>query len=242
MKKLLILHNRPDANSNLIWKAAISNGWKTFRHIASDDLLSVCEGYDMVRYYGNTLHAEYMPGKPFQFHVIPPDFIQQVYRLNPDYVGRSVVSARLSDIAEPLTTDLFVKPVYQKYFEARVYRAGERVSNSATNPQDWCYIQGIINPIDEIRCFVVDGKILTASTYRQNKVFECEYIPEPPSEVITMVSDICSKLNIAYGVVLDFARLDTGKWVFLEVNESWASGIYDNDPVKCLECIAKSQY
>ncbi len=242
MNKLLILHNRPDDNSNVIWRVAIQNGWKTFRHIASDDLLSVCEGYDCVRYYGNTLHAEFLPGKPFRFHVIPPDFIQQVYELNPDYVGRIITSTKLLNIEQPLKTDAFIKPAYQKYFEARVYKTGETVQNEATNPQDWCYIQGVINPINEIRCFVVDGQILTASTYRKNKEFDCEFIPVPPVEVVAMAADICNKLNMRFGVVLDFALLDTGKWVFLEINESWASGIYDNDPAKCLECIAKSQY
>jgi hypothetical protein len=245
MRKLLILHNRPCEYSNLIWRVAIKDGWKTFRAITSDNLAEISKDYDYVRYYGNTLHGDNLINPPFQFHKIPHDIIEQVCKLNQDYTGRWVITRQFKHYGQiPLVFDecRFVKPVYQKYFEAKVYDRGEPVGNDSCNPKDWISLQGIIDPQYELRCFVLNGEILTASYYRKMKSFECQWIDKCPKDVISMVKNICCKLNIPYGIVLDFALLDNGKWVFLEANEAWASGLYDCDPNKCLQVIENSQF
>lgn len=242
MSKLLILHNRPDWYGNTIWKTGIEQGWKTFRAVASDDLKKVCEEYDLVRYYGNTLHTQYLKNIPFNFHLIPPDFIYRVYRGFPEYLGRWVKSMQLGCLVQPLEEDCFIKCAYQKWFEAKVYKKGERLLMDHAREEDWIYVQDIIDPVDEVRCFVKNGKVSTASYYKKNKELESEYLEDIPDEIIKIVKDICDYMNIPYGIVLDFAKLSDGKWVFLEVNEAWASGLYDCDPVACLDVIANSQY
>ena len=57
-----------------------------------------------------------------------------------------------------------------------------------------------------------------------------------------MTKDICELANTQYGIVLDFVKLPDGTWVFLEVNEAWASGLYDCDPNECLKVIVESQF
>jgi hypothetical protein len=251
MKKLMLLHNRMDWNANLIRKASISNGWSTYGVVSSDDLKEVCSGYDVVRYYGNTLDSAYFINPPFQFHKIPPNILEDISKAFPEYFGRECKSYKYGFFKKDTSNQIrleekkFVKCAYTKWFESRVYEALEPIGNEACKDEDSIYIQDLIDPIDEVRCFVSGGKILTGSFYKKNKIL-IDSPPEVPDEVPDilhqMTCNISKEFSIFYGVVFDFARLSDGRWVYLEINESWASGLYDCLPNKCFESIIDSQY
>lgn len=237
MKKLLLLHYNADCNTNDIWKAAIQNGWATER-IHDDSIGERSAGFDYVRYYGNTLQAERVGHKfPFKFYPIDETILAKC-----PFTRRRVDLMKFKDLPQPMIEKKFVKPFYQKYFPAKVYDIGEKI-DFAQMDNDLIYAQEPVSFVNEIRCFCLDGKILTASYYRKDK----EYCPENINLkyldlIIHLMVSGLYKYNLPRGCVLDFGLLDNGKWAFLEPNEAWASGIYDCEPKKCLEVIENSQY
>lgn len=237
MKKLLLLHYNADCNTNDIWKAAIQSGWATER-VHDDNIPERSINFDYVRYYGNTLQAERCKDKfPFKF-----------YPLNAvlhkcDFIGREIRLAKFSELYMPFTEVVFVKPVYQKYFTAKIYNRGETI-DAAQLPNDDIYIQRPVEIIDEIRCFCLDGEILTSSYYKKDK----EYNPENTDSIVKniglhhMVKGLNKQGFLPKAVVLDFGLTPDRGWIFIEPNEAWASGLYGCDPRKCLEVIENSQY
>lgn len=241
MKKRLLLHYRADCNTNDIWRAAIQSGWSTDRihDVVSEATLT---GADHIRYYGNTLHASRIAYQlPIRF--VPLDL---TVLTNTSLTKRKVDLFRFSELPRHRGISLFIKPAEQKWFPARVYSPNEPITggeegNTGSLPDDCIYIQEPVVFINEMRCFCLDGKILTASYYRVGK----EYCPvgiddvDRPEEIDEMVAQLAP--HYPRGVVLDFGYTDKGEWAFLEPNEAWASGIYGCDPTKCLEVIEASQ-
>ncbi len=241
MKPLLLLHYRADCNTNDIWRAAIQAGWSTERvhDVIPPDLFV---GRPKVRYYGNTLHASRIADQlPFTFAPLSLTFLAKT-----PLTKRIVTLCRFDEIvrvrAELGYRPLFIKPAQEKWFPARVYQVDEMPApEGGTLPNDLVYVQEPVDMINEVRCFCLDGKILTASYYRIGH----EYCPISLDEVDRpkVLDEMAAELAPSYpkGVVLDFAYTDKREWVFLEPNECWASGLYGCDPMKCLEVIEASQ-
>lgn len=237
MKKLLLLHYHCDYSSNDVWLAAIRNGYATER-IHDENIGERSKDFKFVRYYGNTLQAERVGNKfPFSFFPLSPNILAET-----PLTKRSVKLARFGDLPEIMTKRLFIKPVHQKYFDAKIYEIGEKI-DAAQLPNDLIYIQEPVNILDEVRCFCLDGEILTASYYRKNKEFELENIDDNiPTKLRYMVAALYMYHDLPPGCVLDFGVNEKGEWLFIEPNEAWASGIYNCDPNKCLEAIVGSQH
>lgn len=241
MKKRLLLHYRADCNTNDIWKAAISSGWSTDR-VHDVRVAQACEGADHIRYYGNTLHAARIESQlPIRF--LPLDLSVLAWTL---LTKRMVNLYKLSELASNRAGDCFIKPAQEKWFPARVYKPNEKIlsedgeGNTGSLPDDLIYTQTPVNFINEIRCFCLDGKVHTASYYRVGG----EYFPANLDEgrdkrIDEMVAELAP--HYPRGVVLDFGYSDKMEYSFIEPNESWASGIYGCDAVKCLDVIDASQ-
>lgn len=245
-KKLLLLHLRADVNTNDIWRAAIRTGWNTER-IDHSGRFDIPPDVTKIRYYGNTLHAEIIGNKiPLKCLPLDLNVLAQT-----KLTKRIVVLTTVEIFAKPdeLTTlkafPHFIKPAQQKWFSARVYNPGEspvRKLGSSVLPSDLIYVQEPVDMVNEIRCFCLDGKILTASYYRVSH----EYCPvgidgvDRPKILDEMVAELAH--FYPRGVVLDFAYINNREWCFIEPNEAWASGLYGCDPEKCLEVIEASQY
>lgn len=241
--KRLLLHYRADVNTNDIWKAAITNGWSTDR-VHDYRVADACKGADKVRYYGNTLHGTRIADQlPFDF--LPLDLT--VLAKTP-LTKRTVVLTTFDILNEPdqltimRSVPCFIKPAQEKWFPARVYQPGEMPApEGGTLPSDLIYLQSPLDMVNEVRCFCLDGKILTASYYRVGH----EYCPlgiddvDRPKALDEMVAELAPLYP--RGVVLDFAYTSDRGWLYLEPNEAWASGLYGCDPARCLEVIEASQ-
>jgi hypothetical protein len=245
MKKLLLLHNRHTADDSDIWRVAIRNGWETTRTNALQ-IKQHMEGYDFIRYYGNTLHGALIKDKlPFKFLEINPNHLANLEF----YTKRKIRLMSYKDFAG-FSVDKFIKPVREKWFEAKVYKAGEKIEGSSLEG-DEIYVSNVVNFIHEVRCFVLNGEVLTSSLYRINKI-AYDLTELPPEEINfdkkieytpikQYVKQICNKVNLPNGVVIDFGMLPNGEWALIEFNEAWASGLYYCDPLKCLDAIVESQ-
>lgn len=248
MKKLLLLHNRHTPDDSDIWRVAIKRGWSTAR----TNKLQVkehMEGFDLIRYYGNTLHATMIEDQlPFQFLEINPKHLttlsetKRIIRLN-----------WWRDVKEGITVPgrCFFKPVSEKWFEARVYEKDEVITAHGIINGDAFYASNPVNFIDEVRCFVLNGHVLTSSLYRINKVNYQEVNPESfeinfdqkikDTPIQEYVTSIFQKVDLPAGLVMDFGLMDNGEWSLIEFNEAWASGLYYCDPEKCFDVIVESQ-
>lgn len=239
MKPLLLLHIRADVNTNDIWRAAISAGWSTER-VDMSGRVQIPEGTPKVRYYGNTLHLEMI-----NHHVPVTCYPLDLTVLATTKLTKRRVTLMRADELTESADRRFIKPAVQKWFAARVYEPGEtpcRKLGSSILPSDLIYVQDPVDMINEVRCFCLDSKVLTASYYRISH----DYCPvgidgvDRPKAIDAMVAELAP--HYPRGVVLDFAYTSDHQWCFLEPNECWAAGIYGCDPVRCLEVIDASQY
>lgn len=246
MKKLLLLHNRHTPDDSDIWRAAIRRGWNTQR----TDQFRVkehCQGYDHIRYYGNTLHqAQIGEHVPISFAPIKAFYLPKCEY----YTKRKIELISFESLAIPLKQTAFIKPVSEKWFEAKVYYKGERI-NGSPQGSDQIYVSEIVKFVDEVRCFVIDGQIMTSSLYRINSVVwdQTKEIPEKinfdtrvkDTPIPEMVRGIHELYKLPRGIVMDFGMFPSGEWALIEFNEAWASGLYYCDPEKCLDTIEESQ-
>jgi hypothetical protein len=166
------------------------------------------------------------------------------------YTGRHVFYTAFKDIKQPVERDTFIKPARDKFFEARVYKTGETIEG-APQGDDAVYLSDVVRFVDEVRCFVLYGHIITSSLYRINGVSYQE-VDKDPSEINfddqlkdtmlpTWAKEICNAYQLPKGVVIDFGRFADGSWGVIEFNEAWASGLYYCDPEKCFDVIVASQ-
>lgn len=237
--KLLLLHSRYSVDDCDIWRAAIKRGWRTERiGMSHIELGYKLAGHpNMVRYYGNMLHIEEI-GKYLPCKMLPLD-IANLANLEP-WTKRKIELFRCKDIAMPLREAGFYKATGIKWLESRVYKAGESFE---CKPDDTIYKQDILDIVSEVRTFVINGEIQTASWYKVEREFDPKPVQTfgPLDELQALTDSLWSEAKWPNGVVFDFGCLKSGEWIFIEANEAYASGLYYCDPDKCLDTIVASQ-
>lgn len=229
----MLLHYNCDCNTNDIWRAAIRRKWETERVHDKSNVKDIVKNRHS-RYYGNVLQSN-LKDFPFKFYPIDLNVLAKT-----PLTKRKIALARFGDLS-PFNRPMFIKPAQEKWFAARVYQAGELPAAEGSKPDDFVYVQEPVKMINEVRCFCLNGEILTASYYRIGH----EYCPLGLDEVDrpAVLDEMAKELSPMYpnGVVLDFAY-DGSQWMFIEPNEAWASGLYGCCPDKCLDVIVASQY
>lgn len=192
---------------------------------------------DLVRYYGNMLHVEEIAQYlPLKFQSLDINNLTNLQT----WTKRKIEIMRCGSITQPLTVGGFYKATGIKWLESRVYNVGE---SFACQPDDTIYYQETVDIIDEIRCFVKNGEILTASWYRKNKIFDPEPLEDAGilRDMQNMTRDIWKSAKWPNGIVFDFGILRDGSILFIEANEAYASGLYQCNPARCLDVIIASQ-
>jgi hypothetical protein len=243
---LIILHERYTPDCIDIWRAAIRRGWATER-VNRFNVAMRLEGHHPIRYYGDLLHWDQIKDQmPIRMLDIDPSILPRLGA----FTKRSIKLMRLAELVQPITARAFIKPVCVKWFEAKVYSPGDTI-NGAPELTDLIYVQDPVEYLDEVRCFCLDGKVLTSSLYRVNKVVY-DLTGLPPEEISydgrladspipAMVTAIYATGLLPRAVVADFGTHADGSWSLIEFNEPWASGLYYCDPERCLDCIIETQ-
>jgi len=248
MKRLLLLDKQFNANTNDMWRTAMRRKWDVER---TDPILikEHIENRDYIRYYGNYIHAaEIEKDLPLTFTPIPPEYLANLRA----YTNRKIVLRKYSELAQPIERNIFIKPVGLKWFEAKVYKKGETLDNGVSKPDDLIYTSEIIRYRNEVRCFVLNGEVLTSSEYIiEGKAYDT-YDDLEPDDInfddrlfLTPISDyvkniyaLCPKLPD--GIVIDFGLTYDGEWQLLEFNEAWCSALYHCNNEGCLDVIINS--
>ena len=245
-KPLLLLHNRHTPDDSDIWRVAVRRGWNTAR-VTERTVKAAMEGHEYIRYYGNTMHSKMIEDQlPIRF--IPIDY-SSLARIE-SYTRRKIEYTTFGKLIQPIQRDLFIKPARDKWFEAKVYKAGDTIGGVPWST-DEIYVSDVMGFVNEVRCFVLNGIIQTAALYRIDGVpyGETELSPEDCNMDETIkdtpccqwATEICAMGDLPPGAVIDFGQLADGTWAVIEFNEAWASGLYYCDPEKCFDVILASQ-
>lgn len=260
---LLLLHNRYSYSTVDIERAAKNRGWD-FERIIGDNINELVEGYDndKIFYYGNTIEFPKIIIKlPIKEVLLNPKLLDAsdtltkrstMTRTFKEFSSPELFSLPLFDVTKPFTFDIFCKPFGDKIFEAKVYKKGERLELNhpdfipfAGHENDFIHMSNPINYIhSEIRCFCLNGKVLTASYYRMMSKWEqarCEKSDLDSTDIPQMVEKLYDRHpGLPPGTVFDFGWNLELDWFLIEQNQSWASSIYSCDPDLALESIIHS--
>lgn len=243
------MDNRHTADSNDAWRAAVRSGWNTER-TNMYQVMEHIKGFDLVRYYGNSLHwAQLESHNKLPIGICSPNpyFLTQLE----EFTKRDItLSTYKKHLVVPNETSIFIKPVREKWFEAKVYKRGELIQGSP-NDDDLIYYSTPVKFVDEVRCFCLGGLIYTSSLYRINSIVWDATNEEPEkinfdsridsTPIPEMVKSITKKCNFDCGIVMDFGTNEAGEWSLVEFNEPPFCGLYYTDYDKALEVIINSQ-
>lgn len=120
----------------------------------------------------------------------------------------------------------FYKPLDGKSPEPGLYNGTEMPGE----PDTVLLRQGVLDISLEVRTFVLDGEIRTASAYALDGTpFVSPFPRNGHFDTLQELASIAAETS-APATVMDFARTDEGRWVLLEQNAPWCSAFYACDP------------
>jgi hypothetical protein len=239
----LLLTARQTDDTQKLWRACITENWKVER-IYNWRVPQIDGGE--VAVYGEPLFAQHV-AQTLGLKLLEPP-VDWLPRLAPRWRGRDV---RLMTLAEARQESdrAFIKPAEEKCFEARVYSSGAELPPPGPLPDNLSVLaQEVVEWTLELRCFVLEGRVVTASPYwREGQIAmaEDESWPASESEMATAISFCESVLRdpevlVPEVVVVDVGVIRNRGWAVVECNAAWGSGIYGCDPVKVLRMLPRS--
>jgi hypothetical protein len=239
----LLLTARQTDDTQKLWRACIAEKWNVERvhnwrvpQVSPDD----------VAIYGEPLFAHHV-AQTFGLRLLEPA-VDWLPRLTAEWRGREVRLMNLAD-ARNIRERAFIKPAEEKCFEARVYSDGSELPTPGPLPETLpVLVQEVVEWTLEFRCFVLDGRVVTASPYwrdgqlakaedeswrasdaeMQEAILFCERIAQVPG------------VSIPSAVVVDVGTIRNRGWAVIECNAAWGSGIYGCDPVEVLRVLRRA--
>lgn len=242
---ILVLSPRYTPDSNALWKAAVElDDWSVER-LHSHRPPASLRGKD-IAVYGEALFANIVADELGLALLEPPfDFLT---RLPNDYLLRDVRFAALGE-ARSLNVPAFIKPAYDKSFDAQVYQSGKELPDTSTLPDDLPVL--IAEPVTwelEFRCFVLERQIAAMSIYaRAGHLARTEDGTWPVQTEEIQAARIFAEqflhnqsVDLPSAFVLDIGKIAERGWAVVEANPAWASGIYDCRPADILPVLQRA--
>lgn len=207
---VLLLSPRFSNDSKLLWAAAGKKGWRVARPIrwSPHDVGPV-----------NALHGEldwarYQAGYLGLNLLDPPN--DWLTRLPAYLLGRHVQFGELAELN--VTYPAFIKPPDYKSFPAVVYEAPPMVEGDVI-------VSEPVRILHEVRTWILDGKVVTASVYVEDGRLE-EISEMRLDKAISVAEEAARTQGTPHAVVIDVMFILPGRWVVIEANPVYASGIY----------------
>ena len=165
--------------------------------------------------------------------------------VDPEFTGRQIVTGGVSEMPE--NTVLFGKPaeakidamIAGKYTASDVRLIMERENVPANTLFQWTESLWSIN--HEHRFYVCEGEIRTGSPYLiDGIVYHDEILSPRYDEALraakSTVLALGSNQPVAYTLDMGMDEV-TGRWIIIEANPAWSSGIYGCDPVEVINVL-----
>jgi len=243
----VVLSPRYSADSIAVWQAALASGWSTarVRHVDARALCGALAPEEVV-VYGETLLADAVAGA-LDLALFEPTIawlpsLPEALRL------RAVELCTLGE-ARRSGRGMFIKPVDDKFFPARVYA---EVDVDPGVGDDLMVL--VAEPVRfglEVRAFVCDGRVAGLSAYIRDGAIARGEGDWPLGQVEEDAARACLERVIAEvalppAVVVDVGEIVGRGWAVVEANPAWASGLCGVDPAAVLPvlrraCVARSR-
>ncbi|QRN93987.1 ATP-grasp domain-containing protein [Archangium violaceum] len=217
--------------SRLSWRVHRLHDRRPPARLAEEDLV----------FYGESLLADTI-GKALGLALLEP--AADTLSLLPEELVRRDVRFTTLGAARGERFPRFVKPADEKQFRASVYHSGAELPGPevledglpvlTAEPVCW---------LDEYRCFVLEGRVVTASPYawkgeREESSlasFDLEGARTFAAEVLARAGD-----SFPSAVVLDVGRIEGRGWAVVELNPAWSSGLYACDAAGVLRVLQRA--
>jgi hypothetical protein len=239
----LVLPPRYTPDSISLWGAGNERGWQVERlqNWRVPEHLRECD----VALYGESLFAAVV-AEELGVALLEPPF-HWLDGLPEKYRRRKVNFTTLAE-ARQHSEQAFIKPADDKCFPARVYESGDELPKSdVLSDSTPVLISEVVRWEVEFRCFVLEGKVATFSSYcrygelTQDTKGSWPASQEETDEALKFVASVLAdaQVELPPSVVVDVGVIENSGWAVIEANPSWASGIYGCDASKVLDVIAR---
>lgn len=231
----LVLSPRFTDDSIALWRAALAAGWHTHRLTRLGDADALARPTDDLAVYGETLAAD-LVARAADLALLEPSH-DWLPRLPEPHRRRDVALRSLAD-ARALAGPVFVKPVDEKWFPARVYADPA----AEIDPQ----IAGdlpvlVAEPVRfglEVRAFVRAREVVALSAYvRDGRLARDEHGAWPLTADEEAAARAClarvladPDIALPPALVIDVGDIVGRGWAVVEANPAWASGLCGADP------------
>jgi hypothetical protein len=239
----LLLTSRQTDDTQKLWRACIAEKWHVERvHNWRVPQVTPSD----VAVYGEPLFAHHV-AQTLGLSLLEPA-VDWLPRLAAQWRGREV---RLMNLAEARNVHerAFIKPAEEKCFEARVYSDGSELPAPGPLPEALpVLVQEVVEWTLEFRCFVLDGRVVTASPYwRDGRLAQSEDESWRASDSEMQAAiEFCEKLLqvprlfVPEAVVIDVGTIRDRGWAVIECNAAWGSGIYGCDSIEVLRVLRRA--
>jgi len=231
----LILSPRHTPDSNTLWKTALDQGWKINRlykyriddHIADSN----------AKIYGENLFVEIIAQQlDIALLSTPPLWLSDLPK---PLLKREVALMQLKDCRQ-FDTPKFIKPASGKLFDATIYNTGADLPSSDSQDDETLVL--VSEPViweKEFRCFIRDRQLMTLSAYSLSGNLNLQATSQELTEAKAFCQTLLDDLSVGIppSIVIDVGIIKDIGWAVVEANPTFASGIYDCDPVKVLVCL-----
>lgn len=239
----LILSPRYTEDSQILWRSALSLGWKVER-AHGWSVPAICAKDVVV--YGEAMFVEHLVEQLGLILVRPDD--NWLPSLPARWRGREVLPMDFSELRN-LELPFFAKSPFAKLFPAGIFQSGSALLAQHQLTDDTkLLVQEIVEWECEYRCFVRNGEIEAISIYAQGgKLAQLDdgswfFDEEEQAHAYAFCSRFIADpaVTIPVSVVVDVGKVKDRGWAVVECNATWASGVYGCDPIGVLKVIESS--
>ena len=233
----LIFTPRYTDDSQALWKAAASRGWRTER-LTNWRIPAHVRALPEPVLYGEALFGPALAQQLDLSLVSPPDdwlaVLPRAYKL------RDIALTTLGQ-ARGVVGRAFIKPPNDKSFPARVYGGAELpIEYDDTMP---VLVSEVVTWTVEYRCFVLGRRLKTCSAYSRfgDSLRDSGYASTAEEDlgaeafIDALLAD--PGVQLEHATVIDIGFIEGAGWACVEQNAAWGAGIYGCDPGAVLDVV-----
>ena len=196
--------------------------------------------------YGETLFVDaILPS--LQVALFEPTY-DWLTKLDTKYTKRTIKMLSLQQ-AQSLKGPVFIKPVDEKLFQAKVYQnPSDLDSEKHLSPDTAVLISDPIELTLEIRSFICDRRIASCSAYLRSGEIATDVTgdwsltADETQGALGFLEKLLIDKNVPLppALVIDIGLCTNHEWVVVEANPCWGAGLCGCDPDKVLEVLQKA--
>lgn len=226
----LLIPDKDDVERDAVADAWCKNGGELLR-VAKFWNPPLLDGKE-IRVYGNNMFCLILAEKLGLELTSPEDDF--LIKIDQNWTNRWINIMTLSE-ARNISFPAFIKPVVPKVFRAGVY-SNLKALETECNQLELAtpiYVSEIVDIIAEVRCFILNGQVMTLSMYEGNGELQ-----EARDFINSFI--LSNECLIPNSLVLDVGLISSRGWAVIEANAAWGAGLNGCDATKAVWSIANA--